>query len=68
MSKPLCSRSVDLDSDDAIVPQRFTYGGSLDPGYDHGENNIPQQNTFCTNENMRTYPLMNNEKSIPIVT
>ena len=61
MSKPLCLGSVDPDSDDDIVPQRFTYGGSVDPGYDGGENNIPQQSIFCTNKDMRTYPLMDDE-------
>ena len=68
MSKPLCLRSVDLDSDDDTVPQRFTYEGSVDPGYDGDENNIPQQSIFCTNNDMRTYSLMDNRKFIPIVT
>ena len=68
MSKPVFSESVDPDSDDDIVPQRFTYGGSVDPGYNGGENNILQQSVFCMNEDMRTYPLMGNGKSIPIVT
>ena len=68
MSEPLCSGSVDPNSDIDIVPQQFTYGRSVDPGYDGGENNIPQQSIFCTNEDMRTYPLMDNGKSIPIVT
>ena len=68
VSKPLCLGSVDPDSDDDIVPQQFTYRGSVDSGYDSGENNIPQQSIFCINEDMRTYPLMNNGKSIPIVT
>ena len=58
MSKPLCSASVDPNSDD---------GGSVDPGYDGGENNIPQQSIFCMNEDMRTYSLMDNGKYIPIV-
>ena len=40
---------VDPDSDDDIVPQQFTYGGSVDPGYDGGEKNIPQQSIVCTN-------------------
>ena len=68
MSKPLCSGSVDPNSDDDIVPQQFIYKGSVDPGYDGGENNIPQQSIFCTNKDMRTYPLIDNRKSIPIVT
>ena len=68
MSKPLCLGSVDPDSDDDIVSQRFTYGGSVDPGYDGDENNIPQQSICCTNKDMRTYPLIDNGKSIPIVT
>ena len=33
VSKPLCLESVDNNSDDDIVPQQFTYGGSVDPGY-----------------------------------
>ena len=68
MSKPLCSGSVDPNSDDDIAPQRFTYGGSVDPGYDGDGNNIPQGSIFCTNKDMRTYPLMDNGKCIPIVT
>ena len=68
VSKPLCSGSVDLDSDDDIVLQRFTYGGSVNSSYDGGENNIPQQSIFYTKKDMRTYPFMDNGKPIPIVT
>ena len=68
MSEPLCSRSVDPNSDDDIIRQRVTYEGSVDPGYDGDENNIPQQSIFCTNEDMMTYPLMDNGKYIPIIT
>ena len=60
--------SVDPDSDDDIVPQRLICGGSVDPGYDGGKNNIPQWSIFYTNEDMRTYPLMDNGKYVPIVT
>ena len=60
VSKPLCLGSVDSDSDDDIVTQRFTYEGSVDPGYDGGENNIPQQSISCTNKDMRTYSLIDN--------
>ena len=67
VSEPLCSRSVDPDSDDNIVQQLFTYEGSVNPGYDGDENNIPQQSKFCTKEDMRTYPLMDDGKYIPIV-
>ena len=68
MSEPLYLGSVDPNSDDGIVLQWFTYEGSVDPGYDDGENTIPQRSIFCTNKDMRTYPLINNGKSIPIVT
>ena len=68
MSKPIYLGLVDSNSDDNIIPQWFTYGGSVDPGYDGDEKNIPQQGIFCINKDMRTYPLMDNRKSIPIVT
>ena len=68
VSKPLCSGLVYPNSDDDIVPQRFTCGGSIDPSCDGGENNIPPQSIFCTNKDMRTYSLMDNRKYIPIVT
>ena len=67
MSKALYSRSVDPDSDDDIAPQKFTYTGSVDPGYDGVENNILQQSIFCTNKDMKTYPFIDNGKSILIV-
>ena len=68
VSEPLSSRSVDPDSDDNIVPQRVTYEGLVDPGYDGDENNIPHQSICCTKKDMRTYPLMDNRKYVPIVT
>ena len=68
MRKPECLGSVAPNSDDDIVPQRFTYGGSVDPGYDGGENNIPQRSMFCTNKDMKTYTLIDIGKSIHIVT
>ena len=68
VGKPLCLGSVDPDSDNNIVPQQVIYGGSVDPGYDGGENIIPQQSIFYTNGDMRTYPLMDNGESFPIIT
>ena len=68
VSKPLCLGLVDPDSNDDMVPQQFTYGGSVDPSYEGDENNKPQRSIFCTNKDMKTYSLMENRKYIPIVT
>ena len=66
VSKPLCLGSVDLYSNDNILPQQFTYGGSVDSGYDGGENNIPQRSIFSTNKDMKTYCWISNNDTLDI--
>ena len=68
VSKPLCVGSVDPGSDDNAVPQQYTCRGSINSGNDSGEGIVPQRHIFCTNKDMKTYPLMDTETTIPIVT